>query len=276
MGQHPGQRDRRLPRRRRESRGRSPTTGPARWSASGCTPRAGRRTCLRSRRPVGAVVAGPGGTPDGARAGPRGRGRLGPPTRGAGRSCRASGSCRPAGRSCTCSSGWCRPGARGVGTNGRSGRRRGRGRLVRGVRRRGLPEGAPPDSPRESRRAWPPGALGPDAPIAPPWRFGIPAAGRGVGRVGPVFTAPAARGHGYAAAVTAAATRAVLALGGEAMLFTEPRTRPRTVCTAGSATATRGDSPPGGAVSLRLPRGRTGAGVGRLHHFAVSHDVTRG
>ena len=43
----------------------------------------------------------------------------------------------------------------------------------------------------------------------------------GVGRVGPVFTPPAARGHGYAAAVTTAATRVVLALGGEAMLFAD-------------------------------------------------------
>ncbi len=43
----------------------------------------------------------------------------------------------------------------------------------------------------------------------------------GVGRVGPVYTPPEHRRHGYAAAVTAAATRAVLVLGGEAMLFTD-------------------------------------------------------
>lgn len=43
----------------------------------------------------------------------------------------------------------------------------------------------------------------------------------GVGRVGPVYTPPAHRGHGYAGAVTAAATRSVLDLGGEAMLFTD-------------------------------------------------------
>jgi RimJ/RimL family protein N-acetyltransferase len=41
----------------------------------------------------------------------------------------------------------------------------------------------------------------------------------GVGRVGPVYTPPEHRGHGYAAAATAAATRAVLDR--EAMLFTD-------------------------------------------------------
>jgi len=44
----------------------------------------------------------------------------------------------------------------------------------------------------------------------------------GVGRVGPVYTPPPHRGHGYAAAVTAAASRAVLAAGAvRCMLFTD-------------------------------------------------------
>jgi len=43
----------------------------------------------------------------------------------------------------------------------------------------------------------------------------------GVGRVGPVYTPPAHRGRGYAAAATAAATRAVLAAGARCMLFTD-------------------------------------------------------
>lgn len=56
------------------------------------------------------------------------------------------------------------------------------------------------------------------APVA---MSGYRAPAAGVGRVGPVYTPPAARGRGYGAAVTAAATRAVLALGGAAMLFTD-------------------------------------------------------
>ena len=44
----------------------------------------------------------------------------------------------------------------------------------------------------------------------------------GMGRIGPVFTPPEARGHGYAAGVTSAATRAVAALGAdEILLFTD-------------------------------------------------------
>jgi predicted GNAT family acetyltransferase len=44
----------------------------------------------------------------------------------------------------------------------------------------------------------------------------------GYGRVGPVYTPPSRRGHGFGAAVTAAATRAVLASGADrAMLFAD-------------------------------------------------------
>jgi GNAT superfamily N-acetyltransferase len=44
----------------------------------------------------------------------------------------------------------------------------------------------------------------------------------GVGRVGPVYTPPEHRNHGYGSAVTAAATQAVLDAGGErAMLYTD-------------------------------------------------------
>ena len=44
----------------------------------------------------------------------------------------------------------------------------------------------------------------------------------GIGRLGPVYTPPEHRGHGYAAAVTAAATQAVLDAGGRGvMLFTD-------------------------------------------------------
>ena len=43
----------------------------------------------------------------------------------------------------------------------------------------------------------------------------------GIGRVGPVYTPPAHRGHGYAAAVTAAASQAVLTAGARCMLFTD-------------------------------------------------------
>ena len=43
-----------------------------------------------------------------------------------------------------------------------------------------------------------------------------------IGRLGPVYTPPEHRGHGYAAAVTAAATQAVLDAGGRGvMLFTD-------------------------------------------------------
>ncbi|MEP6853469.1 MAG: GNAT family N-acetyltransferase [bacterium] len=47
------------------------------------------------------------------------------------------------------------------------------------------------------------------------------AASGGCARVGPVFTSPAERGHGYAAAVTAAVTREILEGGAVAVLFTD-------------------------------------------------------
>lgn len=43
----------------------------------------------------------------------------------------------------------------------------------------------------------------------------------GSSRIGPVYTPPAARGHGYGSAATAAATRSVLDLGGIPVLFTD-------------------------------------------------------
>jgi GNAT superfamily N-acetyltransferase len=43
----------------------------------------------------------------------------------------------------------------------------------------------------------------------------------GVGRIGPVYTPPDHRRHGYGAAVTSAATRAILDAGAEAMLYTD-------------------------------------------------------
>jgi len=43
----------------------------------------------------------------------------------------------------------------------------------------------------------------------------------GSARVGPVYTPPAARGHGYGSAVTAAATRSIRAEGGVPVLFTD-------------------------------------------------------
>ncbi len=43
----------------------------------------------------------------------------------------------------------------------------------------------------------------------------------GVGRVGPVWTPPDRRGKGYAAAVTRAATRAILDVGAVAVLYTD-------------------------------------------------------
>jgi predicted GNAT family acetyltransferase len=43
----------------------------------------------------------------------------------------------------------------------------------------------------------------------------------GIGRVGPVYTPPEHRRHGYGAAVTSAATRAVLDTGGEPILYTD-------------------------------------------------------
>jgi GNAT superfamily N-acetyltransferase len=47
-----------------------------------------------------------------------------------------------------------------------------------------------------------------------------PVAGRSA-RIGPVYTPPACRGHGYAAAVTAAATRDILGEGAVPVLFTD-------------------------------------------------------
>jgi predicted GNAT family acetyltransferase len=43
----------------------------------------------------------------------------------------------------------------------------------------------------------------------------------GVARIGPVYTPPRFRGHGYGSAVTAATTRDVLAEGAVACLFTD-------------------------------------------------------
>jgi GNAT superfamily N-acetyltransferase len=43
----------------------------------------------------------------------------------------------------------------------------------------------------------------------------------GVGRIGPVYTPPEHRRHGYGAAVTSAATQAILDAGAEAMLYTD-------------------------------------------------------
>jgi GNAT superfamily N-acetyltransferase len=43
----------------------------------------------------------------------------------------------------------------------------------------------------------------------------------GIGRIGPVYTPPEHRRHGYGAAVTSAATQAVLDLGGDPILYTD-------------------------------------------------------
>jgi predicted GNAT family acetyltransferase len=43
----------------------------------------------------------------------------------------------------------------------------------------------------------------------------------GTARIGPVYTPPEQRGHGYGSAVTAAATRAILACPAVPLLFTD-------------------------------------------------------
>ena len=54
------------------------------------------------------------------------------------------------------------------------------------------------------------------------WQLPPGPSGEGTARVGPVYTPPPARRHGYAAAVTAAATRAALDAGaGRVMLYTD-------------------------------------------------------
>ena len=66
-----------------------------------------------------------------------------------------------------------------------------------------------------------------------PRRFHEPVGG--LGRIGPVYTPPEHRGHGYAAAVTTLASRRVLDAAARPMLHTTWPTPPRTGSTPGWA-----------------------------------------
>ena len=196
---------------------------------------AARGRCARGR-PLGRRVAGRGGRRlAGGCAHRTGRVAAGaarparPDRRAAGRRRRwrrswaASGRPRGWARGCSAATSSCRrPVSAGAARARRPARPRARPRLVRRVRERGRRR-RPPDRPggrpgRSTRAACWLWRDGRGAVVSLAARRPLVA---GSARVGPVYTPPPARGHGYGSAVTAAATRSILDEGAVPVLFTD-------------------------------------------------------